>query len=112
VHKDLLLMLLSLVLVLLAAEGLLRTFPALLPLELQIALEDRSKTRGVSHPYIGNLHTPNATHVVRTPEFEIPYPTDAHGFNNAGPWPATADIVAVGDSLTFGYAIPTPKVTG
>jgi hypothetical protein len=78
VRKDLLLILLSLVLVLLAAEGLLRTFPALLPLELQIALEDRPETRGVSHPYIGNLHTPNGTHVVRTPEFEIPYPTDPH----------------------------------
>jgi lysophospholipase L1-like esterase len=104
-RKEMLLVLLSLVLALAAAEGLLRGFPALLPLELQIALEDRSKTRGVSHPYIGNLHTPNATHVVRTPEFEIPYPTDAHGFNNAGPWPATADIVAVGDSLTFGYGV-------
>jgi lysophospholipase L1-like esterase len=102
-RKEMLLVLLSLVLALVAGEGLLRAFPSLLPLELQIALEDSRETRSVSHPYIGNLHRPDSTLTVRTSEFEIPYPTDAHGFNNAGPWPATADIVAVGDSLTFGY---------
>ena len=103
-RKELLLIPLSLVLALVAAEGLLRAFPTLLPLELQIALEDSPETRGVSHPYIGNLHTPGSV-TVRTGEFEISYPTDAHGFNNAGPWPARADIVAVGDSLTFGYGV-------
>ena len=77
----------------------------LLPLELQIALEDSPETRDLSHPYIGNLHTPNGPLIVRTSEFKIPYPTDAHGFNNADPWPTRADIVTVGDSLTFGYGV-------
>jgi lysophospholipase L1-like esterase len=104
-RKDILLVPLSLALALFAAEGMLRAFPMLLPLELQIALEDSPETRGVSHPYIGNLHAPSGSLVVRTSEFEISYPTDAHGFNNAGPWPPTADIVAVGDSLTFGYGV-------
>jgi hypothetical protein len=102
---EILLIPLSLAIALVAAEGLLRAFPMLLPLELQIALEDSPETRGISHPYIGNLHTPSGTLIVRTSEFEIPYPTDRHGFNNADPWPATADIVAVGDSLTFGYGV-------
>ena len=105
-RKELLLIPLSLVLALVAAEGLLRAVPTLLPLELEIALEDSPETRGVSHPYIGNLQTPESTVIVRTSEFEIPYPTDAHGFNNADPWPARADIVAIGDSLTFGYGVP------
>jgi GDSL-like Lipase/Acylhydrolase family len=104
-RKEILLIPLSLAIALVAAEGLLRAFPMLLPLELQIALEDSPEARGVSHPYVGNLHTPSGALVVRTSEFELSYPTDAHGFNNADPWPATADIVAVGDSLTFGYGV-------
>jgi lysophospholipase L1-like esterase len=104
-REEMLLVSFSLVLALVAAEGLLRAFPALLPIELQIALEDSPETRGVSHPYIGNLQPPEGTILVRTSEFEIPYPIDAHGFNNADPWPARADIVAIGDSLTFGYGV-------
>lgn len=102
-RKEFLLIPVSLVLALGAAEGLLRLFPTLLPLELEIKLEDRPETRGLSHPYIGNLPKPNSEVVVRTSEFEIHYPTDAHGFNNPEPWPTKADVVAVGDSLTFGY---------
>jgi len=105
VRKELLLIPVSLVLALGAAEGLFRAFPTLLPLELRIKLEDSPETRGLSHPYIGNLPKPNGTVVVRTSEFEIRYPTDAHGFNNPEPWPTKADIVAVGDSLTFGYGV-------
>jgi lysophospholipase L1-like esterase len=104
-RKELLLIPLSLVVALVAAEGLLRAFPTLLPPELQIVLKDSPRTRGVSHPYIGNLQTRDGTVTVRTSEFQIPYPTDAHGFNNADPWPARAEIVAIGDSLTFGYGV-------
>jgi lysophospholipase L1-like esterase len=103
VRKEILLVPFSLILASAAAEGLLRLFPALLPLELRISLEDSPATRGVSHPYIGNLGAPNG--VIRTRDFEIPYQTDGNGFRNADPWPATADIVAVGDSLTFGYGV-------
>jgi GDSL-like Lipase/Acylhydrolase family len=104
-RKEMLLVLLSLVVALVAAEGLLRVFPALLPLEVRIALEDRPATRFVDHAYIGHLQPPNGTLNIRTSDFEIPYPIDAHGFNNVDPWPAKADIVAVGDSLTFGYGV-------
>jgi lysophospholipase L1-like esterase len=104
--KGILLIPLGIFVALVAAEALLRAFPTLLlPLDLQIALEDSPETRGVSHPYIGHLPTPNSPRIVRTSEFNIRYPTDAHGFNNADPWPTRADIVTVGDSLTFGYGV-------
>jgi lysophospholipase L1-like esterase len=104
-RKEMLLVPFSLILALGAAEGLLRGFPALMPLEVQAALEGRPGTRFVDHAYIGHLQPPNGTLNIRTGDFEIPYPIDAHGFNNADPWPAKADIVAVGDSLTFGYGV-------
>jgi lysophospholipase L1-like esterase len=104
--KGIVLIPLGIFIALVAAEALLRAFPTLLlPLDLQIELEDTPETRGVSHPYIGYLPTPNSPLIVRTSEFNIPYPTDAHGFNNADPWPTRADIVTVGDSLTFGYGV-------
>ena len=104
--KGILLIPLSIFIALVAAEALLRVFPTLLlPVELQIALEASPETWGVSHPYIGYLPTPNSPLIVRTSEFNIPYPTDAHGFNNTDAWPTRADIVTVGDSLTFGYGV-------
>jgi lysophospholipase L1-like esterase len=97
---------LGIIVALVAAEALLRAFPTLLlPLDLQIQLEDSPETRGVGHLYLGYLPTPASPLIVRTGEFSIPYPTDAHGFNNADPWPPGADIVTVGDSLTFGYGV-------
>ena len=57
-RKEMLLVPLSLILALGAAEGLLRGFPALMPLEVQIALEDRPGTHFVHHGYIGDLQRP------------------------------------------------------
>jgi hypothetical protein len=105
VRKEILLIPLSLILALVAAEGLLRVFPALLPLELRLFLEDAPESRGVSHPYIGNLGAPDGTGTIRTTDFAVPFRNDAHGFRNDDPWPARADIVTVGDSLTFGYGV-------
>jgi hypothetical protein len=105
VLKNILLIPLSLILALVAAEGLLHVFPALLPLELRIALADGPQNWGVGDPYIGSLGTPNGTGTIWTSDFRVPYHTDAHGFRNPNPWPGTADIVAVGDSLTFGYGV-------
>src|SRR5262245_59914966 len=103
--KGILLIPFGIFIALVAAEALLRAFPTLLlPLDLQTTLDKRPELWGVAHPYIGNLQAPNRT-VVRRSEFEITYPTDANGFNNADPWPTRADLVTVGDSLTFGYGV-------
>jgi lysophospholipase L1-like esterase len=60
---------------------------------------------GIAHPYIGHLHTPNNTFVVSGRDFRAMSHTDGLGFRNSWPWPARAEIVAVGDSLTFGYGV-------
>jgi lysophospholipase L1-like esterase len=39
------------------------------------------------------------------PDFEVEHNTDAVGFRNRDPWPMPADIVVLGDSLTFGYGV-------
>jgi hypothetical protein len=59
----------------------------------------------VSHPYIGYLHKPNQTGVIWGSDFSAIYHTDGYGFRNAWPWSEEADIVALGDSLTFGYGV-------
>jgi len=83
------------------AEVVLRAVPAALPGN---ATELRP-TPGVAHPYIGHLHTPHSQVVVESRDFRVVHDTDGHGFRNAWPWPERAEIVAVGDSLTFGYGV-------
>ena len=90
----------------LAIEGVLRFVPSLLPAAVhrEHQLNDPSRM-GVSHPYIGHLHTPNNALVIPNPDFDAVHHTDGHGFRNAWPWPQSADIVTLGDSLTFGYGV-------
>jgi lysophospholipase L1-like esterase len=83
-------------------EGLLRTVPGLMPRQVR---DEIVATPGVAHAYIGHLHTPFSRLVVENSDFRVMHDTDGHGFRNAWPWPDRADIVAVGDSLTFGYGV-------
>lgn len=92
-------------LALVAAEGLLHLLPNAVPLELQILLGDRSDERGIADVRIGNLPVPGSTGVVWTRDFKIKHQIDDHGFRNSGPWPETADVVVIGDSLVFGYGV-------
>jgi hypothetical protein len=98
----------GLLLSLLLMEGLLRAFGALLPGEMQQIIRTPG-SMGVAHPYIGHLHTPNNSFVVSGRDFQELNHTDGHGFRNAWPRPARADIVVVGDSLTFGYGVSDTK---
>ena len=86
-------------------EGVFHLLPGLLPVEVQQQVQASPKTMGVSHPYIGNLQTPNREGVIWGSDFRATHHTDAHGFRNPSPWPEQADIVVVGDSLVFGYGV-------
>ncbi len=103
---NLVLCLVSIVFALVAAEVVLRLFPQLFPAATeQFRLDAEPDQMGVAHPYIGHLHTPNNDLVIPIRDFQAVHHTDGHGFRNPWPWPETADVVFVGDSLTFGYGV-------
>jgi hypothetical protein len=95
----------SVVLSVVVGEGLLQLFPGLAPEAVRQLVEDGPSNQGVSHPYIGHLHTPNKTFVLSGTDFKATHHTDGYGFRNAWPWPERAEIVTVGDSVTFGQAV-------
>ncbi len=103
---NLILCLVSIVFALVAAEVVLRLFPQLFPSATQqFRLDAEPDQMGVAHPHVGHLHTPNNDLVIPIRDFQAVHHTDGHGFRNRWPWPETADIVFVGDSLTFGYGV-------
>src|SRR5262249_43101230 len=95
----------SIVFALVLAEGILRLFPGLLSVELQQIVQADPDNYGVAHPYIGSLHRPNNTFIIAGRAFHAVNHTDGYGFRNAWPWPEKAEIVVVGDSVTFGYGV-------
>jgi GDSL-like Lipase/Acylhydrolase family len=95
----------SVVLSLVFAEGFLQLFPGLLPAEVRQLVEDGPSNQGVSHPYIGHLHTPNKAFVLSATDFSATHHVDGYGFRNPWPWPTQSDIVTVGDSLAFGHGV-------
>jgi lysophospholipase L1-like esterase len=86
-------------------EGVLRVFPGLLPIEIRHLMGAREREFGVGHPYIGHLHTPNNTFVHSGRDFSATHHTDGYGFRNSWPWPDRVEIVALGDSVTFGQTV-------
>ncbi|HKA22826.1 MAG TPA: hypothetical protein VKN18_31435 [Blastocatellia bacterium] len=95
----------SIVFALALAEGMLRLVPGLLSVELQQIVQADPDNYGVAHPYIGYLGGPNKTFIIAGRDFRAANHTDGYGFRNAWPWPEKAEIVAVGDSVTFGYGV-------
>jgi lysophospholipase L1-like esterase len=95
----------SVLLTLILVEAVLRLFPGSLPVELQQLMEADPKNYGIAHTYIGHLHKPNSAFVISGKDFKSVHHTDGHGFRNPWPWPETAEIVALGDSLTFGQGV-------
>lgn len=94
------------------AEVALRLFPQWLPEEAQLRLlwsGERDDLLTVRDPYLGVRFRPLQQKRMQNRDFDIVVSTDEHGFRNRSPWPAQADVVAVGDSLVFGYGVDHPR---
>ena len=101
VLKNIALIGLSSVITLVLVDLLLHAIPGVLPIEVRQAFNNK----GAPHPVVGNLPEPGSTGVIVTRDFESPFEVDEHGFRNMGDWPEQVDIVAIGDSLVFGYGV-------
>ena len=97
----------AMVLALLLGEGILRLYPELLPERAQIKRMFQLQTPVVSiaDPYLGYVYPPYYKTEIKTLDFSFEIESDEHGFRNASPWPARADIVIVGDSMVYGWGV-------
>jgi len=96
---------LTLIFLVFAEAGLRLCPPGLLPKEIRQWRHTTPDVVGVHHPYIGHLEQPHRTGVFTGQDFKASYHTDGYGFRNPWPWPDRADIVVLGNSLTFGYGV-------
>ena len=87
------------------AELFLRWNTGLFRPELQQALDATPGNSGLAHPYIGHLQRPNRSMELAGKDFDASHHVDRMGFRNPIEWPEPVDIVAVGDSLTFGLGV-------
>jgi len=86
-----------------AGEALVRTFPTLLPVNGQIRMQAvMMKDKVLPEKEIGFVRLPRLHQQVKTMDFTYLRETDSLGFPNHDPWPAHADIVILGDSLVMG----------
>ena len=100
----------SLVVALGATELVLRLAPGLLSEEARLRLswqEQKLSHAARTRPdsAIGFLYVPGGHDQVRQGDVRFSYTTDRDGFRNAESSPDQAQIVAVGDSWTFGFGV-------
>jgi hypothetical protein len=91
------------------AEAALRVVPGLMPAHAANRarlFQDLAAVRTLPHREIGFLYPPRAKLTMRHQDAAFSFRTDSRGFRNAGPWPKRADVVALGDSVTFGFGVP------
>jgi lysophospholipase L1-like esterase len=86
-------------------ELFLRWRPGPFRPELQQLLDTTPGNSGLAHPYIGHLQRPNRSVELAGKDFDASHHIDRMGFRNPIKWPNPVDIVAVGDSLTFGLGV-------
>ena len=87
----------------LAGELVVRSFPTLLPVNGQIRMQAvMMKDKVKPDKEIGFVRLPRLHQEVNTMDFSYLRETDSLGFPNRDPWPTRADIVILGDSLVMG----------
>jgi SGNH hydrolase-like domain, acetyltransferase AlgX len=100
----------SLPLIVVGAEVVVRRFPPLMPVEKQLA------EYAIHSPYhedvldvpdsdVGFLVHPGQHRVIQTRDYVEIYETDRKGFPNAEPWPNPVAMVFLGDSLVVGTGV-------
>jgi lysophospholipase L1-like esterase len=100
---------LGLVVAVAISELVLRIVPGLMPAHAANRarlFRDLGSVRTRPDPYIGFLYPPNFQGTMRHNDATFTFRTDSRGFRNVDPWPGRADVVALGDSLTFGFGVP------
>lgn len=88
-------------------EGVVRVFPGLLSEEARLRLHwaEAREVRTHGDPYLGFLNPARYRGQVQGIDAAFRYFTDEHGFRNPSPWPAEAEIVVLGDSMSFGWGV-------
>ena len=88
-------------------EQVIRANPELIPAKAQgiASITSQAQYRTVPDREVGFLGPPHLRTRVSTEDFENLQETDAHGFPNRMPWPETANIVVLGDSLVVGAGV-------
>ncbi len=98
---------LAILIALMMAEGLLRLFPQLLPLEAQVKRlwELQTQVHSIGDPDLGFVYPAHRKKEIKSLDFRFTIESDEHGFRNPSPWPDQADIVVVGDSMVYGWGM-------
>jgi len=97
----------SLALVTIVAELVVRQFPELMPVHKQI-MENAVHSpfnRVVADPDVGFLEPPGLHRALQTSDYAVIHETDRNGFPNADPWPDPVSLVFLGDSFVVGYGV-------
>ena len=98
----------GLTLAVVAAELLLRAFPSVLSEDARLRIHwaglGASDSNTVAHPTIGYVARSGPDRLERS-DLAFDFTIDPNGFRNPWPWPASAEVVVVGDSLSFSYGV-------
>ena len=79
---------------------------SLLPVMQQIKMQEASSAVTYApDPEFGALMAPALRKVIATPEFKYTLITDQAGFPNREPWPDSADVAVLGNSLLIGPGV-------
>jgi hypothetical protein len=89
-------------------EVALRVLPGVMPAHAENRARlfaNLASVKSLGHREIGFLYPPFHRGTMQNGDAVFDFTTDLHGFRNPSPWPPRADVVVVGDSVTFGFGV-------